>query len=77
MLPRYPIDPTTTVTFRKCTVSGPDAGRDATCLGAFPKGEVLRLTVTCPRTLGASAVVLRLNPDGMEPADALCDKLVF
>ena len=70
MLPRYPIDPTTTVTFRKCTVSGPDAGRDATCLGAFPKGEVLRLTVTCPRTLGASAVVLRLNPDGMEPADA-------
>ena len=66
MLPRLPIDTPAAVTFRKYTADG----RDATHLGAFPKGETLRFVVTCPRTLGASAVVLRLNPDGMDPADA-------
>ena len=60
MLPRYPIDTPASVTFRKFTSDG----RDATHLGAFPKGETLRLVVTCPRTLGASAVVLRLWADG-------------
>ncbi len=65
MLPRFPIDTHATVTFRKNTAGG----QEATHLGAFPKGETLRLTVTCPRTLGASAVVLRLNRDGCNPTD--------
>ncbi|MBR5124492.1 MAG: glycoside hydrolase family 13 protein [Clostridia bacterium] len=65
MLPRYPIDTPTAVTFQKFTSDG----RDATHLGAFPKGETLRLVVTCPRTLGASAVVLRLWPDGCNEKD--------
>ena len=60
MLPRYPIDTPASVTFRKFSADG----REVTHLGAFPKGETLRFTVTCPRTLGASAVVLRLNRDG-------------
>ena len=60
MLPRYPIDTPACVIIRKYAADG----REVTHLGAFPKGETLRLTVTCPRTLGASAVVLRLNRDG-------------
>lgn len=66
MLPKYPIDtPADSVTFRKFA---PD-GRELTHLGAFAKGEILRLVVTCPRTLGASAVVLRLNRDGCGEQD--------
>ena len=65
MLPRFPIDPSASITFSKYTADG----RDATRLGAFPKGEILRLTVTCPRTLGASAVVLRLWRDGCAERD--------
>ena len=65
MLPRYPIDTPAAVTFRKYT----SAGREVTHLGAFPKGETLRLVVTCPRTLGASAVVLRLWQDGRTEQD--------
>ncbi len=66
MLPKYPIEsPVSAVTFRKFSASGVELTR----LGAFPKGEILRLTVTCPRTLGASAVVLRLNRDGCGEQD--------
>ncbi len=65
MLPRYPIDTPTCVTFRKFTADG----REVTHLGAFSMGETLRLTVACPRTLGASAVVLRLNRDGEAEQD--------
>ena len=65
MLPRYPIDTPAAVTFRKYT----SAGREVTHLGAFPKGETLRFVVTCPRTLGASAVVLRLWQDGRTEQD--------
>ena len=65
MLPRFPIDTPAAVTFRKYAATG----RDVTHLGAFPKGETLRLVVTCPRTLGASAVVLRLWPDGCTEQD--------
>ncbi len=65
MLPRYPIDTPISVTFQKHTADN----RDVTHLGAFPKGETLRLVVTCPRTLGASAVVLRLNRDGEAEQD--------
>ena len=39
-------------------------GRDLTALGAFPKGMTLHLSAICPRRLGATAVVLRLNRDG-------------
>ena len=65
MLPRYPLTSPAAVTFEKYTSDG----RDATHLGAFPKGETLRLVVTCPRTLGASAVVLRLWADGCTETD--------
>ena len=66
MLPKYPIDaPESLVTFRKYAADG----RDVTRFGAFAKGERIRLAVTCPRTLGASAVVLRLNRDGCTPQD--------
>ena len=53
------------VSLRKYSASG----ADLTHLGAFPKGEVLRLVVNCPRELGASAVVLRINRDGDEAKD--------
>ena len=50
MLPKYPIQASPdSVAFRKFSANG----RELTHLGAFPKGEILRLTVTCPRTLGA------------------------
>ena len=66
MLPRYPLDTSETlVSLRKFSASGADLSN----LGAFPKGEKLRLVVTCPRTLGASAVVLRLNRDGDKTRD--------
>ena len=53
------------VSLRKYSASG----ADLTHMGAFPKGEVLRLVVNCPRTLGASAVVLRINRDGEAAQD--------
>ena len=66
MLPRYPLDTSEPlVSLRKYSASG----ADLTHLGAFPKGETIRLVVNCPRTLGASAVVLRLNRDGEEATD--------
>ena len=66
MLPKYPVDTAdTSVTFRKYTADG----RDVTHLGAHPLGETVRLVVTCPRTLGASAVVLRINRDGCTAKD--------
>ena len=72
MLPKYPIQsPPDSVAFRKFSADGTAGGRELTHLGAFPKGEILRLTVTCPRTLGASAVVLRLNRDGETEQDTL------
>ena len=43
MLPRYPLDTSEpNVTLRKISASGADLSH----LGAFPKGEVLRLVVT-------------------------------
>ena len=66
MLPRYPFDSShVSVSLKKYSLSG----TDLTPFGAFPKGEVLRFAVTCPRALGASAVVLRINRDGEEPRD--------
>ncbi len=66
MLLRYPLDTSeTAVTLRKISASG----ADLTAFGAFPKGEIIRLVVNCPRALGASAVVLRLNRDGEASRD--------
>ncbi len=67
MLPKYPLEPTAAqVTFDKYILSTPDAsaGTEVSRLGAFPCGTTLRLVVTCPRALGVTAVVLRLNRDG-------------
>ena len=44
-------------------------GKDASAKGAFAAGEVIRFTVEVPRRLGASAVVLRLCPDGESDRD--------
>ncbi len=61
MLPIYPpASAEPRVTFEKHTPSGENVSH----LGAFHCGEVLRLVVTCPRALGATAVVLRLARDG-------------
>ncbi len=61
MLPKYPPQVSLdSVLLAKYTASGEDVSR----LGAFPCGEVLRLVVTAPRALGATAVVLRLARDG-------------
>ena len=66
MLPKYPFQATeASVSLKKYSMSG----IDLSCFGAFPKGEVLRLSVTCPRALGAAAVVLRINRDGEEARD--------
>ena len=66
MLPRYPIPtPTGAVVFRKYS----EAGVECSHLGAFAKGVRLRLSVSCPRALGAAAVVLRLNRDGEAATD--------
>ncbi len=46
-----------------------DGERDVSRLGAFPKGTALTLRVTISRRFGASAVVLRLAPDGKEATD--------
>ncbi len=66
MLPIYPPESAAApILFEKITAAGADVSR----LGAFPSGEVLTLRVTCPRTLGATAVVLRLNRDGETERD--------
>ncbi len=68
MLPKYPLssaESPTAVTFDKYTADGKDVSR----FGAFPCGEVLHLAVTCPRVLGATAVVLRLAEDGESEQD--------
>ena len=66
MLPKYPFDSTeASVSLKKYSLSGVDLS----CFGAFPKGEILRLSVTCPRALGAAAVVLRINRDGEDSRD--------
>lgn len=44
-------------------------GKDQTQYGAFPRGARVILRAEVPRTLGASAVVLRLSADGAEPQD--------
>lgn len=72
MLPKIPLYPDGTAISRVkfCKYgAGDHEGKDYTQLGAFPRGEVLRLSVTCPRTLGATAVVLRLNRDGEGDTD--------
>ncbi|MBE6585913.1 MAG: hypothetical protein E7645_05210 [Ruminococcaceae bacterium] len=70
MLPKICNDGTdlTRVKFYKYG-TGENQEKDLSTLGAFPKGEVLRLKVTCPRTLGVTAVVLRLNRDGEGDTD--------
>ncbi len=61
MLPKYPPEAAlSSVKLEKYNA----AGCNVTRLGAFACGEILRLIVHCPRTLGASAVVLRLARDG-------------
>ncbi len=66
MLPKYPPEASmSSVMFEKYTADGKNVSR----LGAFPCGEVLRLSVTCPRTLGATAVVLRLCRDELAHTD--------
>lgn len=69
MLPKYPTDAGASRTAFHKYGTGPRAGEDLTALGTFPKGETVRFSVTCPRTLGATAVVLRLNRDGEESTD--------
>ena len=39
-------------------------GKDASSRGAFPCGSIIDFTVSCPRSLGSSAVVLRIARDG-------------
>lgn len=38
-------------------------------LGAFPKGTILRLRATLPRSYGFAAMVMRITPDGKESKD--------
>ncbi len=72
MLPKIPLHADGTdlsrVKFYKYGTGDRD-GKDLTALGAFPKGEVLSLVVTCPRTLGVTAVVLRCGRDGETDTD--------
>ena len=67
MLPKYPFDSSEiAVSLKKYSMTD---NADLTPFGAFPKGEVLRLVVSCPRALGAATVVLRINRDGEAPHD--------
>ncbi len=72
MLPKIPLNTDGTdfsrVKFYKYGTGDRD-GKDLTALGAFPKGEVFSLVVTCPRVLGATAVVLRCGHDGEADTD--------
>lgn len=66
MLPKIPLSTAAEkdlpLTFEK-RGTGAHEGQDLSRLGAFRRGEILRLTVTLPRGLGAAAVVLRLRRD--------------
>ena len=44
-------------------------GKDTTAFGAYPYGSVITFRAEVPRSLGASAVVMRLARDGQEPKD--------
>ena len=68
MLPKNPAEEISSVTFEKYG-TGERAGENLTRFGAFAWGEVVSLRVTCPRRLGATAVVLRINRDGALPED--------
>ncbi len=66
MLPKYPPETSASdVVFDRYN----GAGERVTHLGAFACGEILRLAVSCPRVLGATAVVLRLARDGEAEQD--------
>ncbi len=66
MIPKYPIEEAREdlcrVRFEKWG-TGERAGEDLSRYGAFAHGEILRLAVSCPRALGATAVVLRIAHD--------------
>ncbi len=67
MLPKLPLHTDTSrVTFSKYNVAD---NTDVSHLGAFSRGDAIRLEVTLPRTLGATAVVLRLHRDGCDSTD--------
>ena len=68
MLPKNPAEALTSVTFEKYG-TGERAGENLTRFGAFAMGEVVCLRVGCPRRLGVTAVVLRINRDGQPPKD--------
>ena len=44
-------------------------GKDASSRGAFPYGSIIEFTVSAPRSLGSSAVVLRIARDGEDYRD--------
>ena len=44
-------------------------GKDVSTHGAFAYGTVIEITVTVPRALGATAIVLRISADGGEAQD--------
>lgn len=48
-------------------------GKDVSARGAFPCGTVIDFTVDVPRSLGASAVVLRISKDGEMDTDIALD----
>ncbi len=68
MLPKNPAEELTSVTFEKYG-TGERAGENLTRFGAFAWGERVSLRVSCPRRLGVTAVVLRINRDGEAPGD--------
>lgn len=68
MLPKNPREGEASVKFEKFG-TGERAGQDLTRYGSFACGEQVLLRVTCPRRLGVTAVVLRLNRDGEAAAD--------
>jgi len=48
-------------------------GEDASVKGAFSLNTMLEIFVECPRRLGVSAVVLRINKDGEQAKDISLD----
>ena len=48
-------------------------GEDASAKGAFSLDTILEISVECPRRLGVSAVVLRINKDGEQSNDVSLD----
>ncbi len=70
MLPKYPLESAAApVTLEKYILSPDGTATEVSRLGAFACGVRLLLRVTCPRVLGATAVVLRLARDGEEETD--------